>query len=64
MLTYCKQVQEKLQVLSLPVYISKHSTALYFHALIRMFCTLLICYVFYVIFCNRFVFECFFNLSD
>ena len=45
MLTYCKQVQEKLQVLSLPVYISKHSTALYFHASIRMFCTLFICYV-------------------
>ena len=50
MLTYYKQVEKKLQGQSLPVCISKHSTALYFHALIRMFCTLFICYAFYVFF--------------
>ena len=43
---YAKTQKQKLQVLTLPCYISKHLTALHFYNLIRTFCTQFICLVF------------------
>ena len=54
-----KKQKEKLQILTLPGYVSYFLTVLYFYISARIFYNLLICFEFDSLFFDRFVFECF-----
>lgn len=60
--TSASKKRQKVQVLTLPFYISKYSTILNFHSSIKILYTLLICFVFGMV-CNQIFFECFIFLN-